>query len=265
MPRWISPEAVEEEFVDGCSAAGSEDAGSVACSDGTGADGSDGVEAAGSVAGSDDAGAGGSVAASDGTGVDGSDGTGIAGSDGVEAAGSVAGSEGIGIGGSVASSEDAGAGGSVTGSDCTGDADSAVGSEDAGADGPACGSDAVEAAASAAGSVGSAPESPPAESFDAETAVFVAEVPVPIEAVSAACKEESCVIFDSSAACTFRFSQPFMEFPPVPCISRTASIAASTFLPLRFFIFSIVLSCQSDICNPLCHLPDSVKTPPSIS
>ena len=54
MPRWISPEAVEEEFVDGCSAAGSEDAGSVACSDGTGADGSDGVEAAGSVAGSED-------------------------------------------------------------------------------------------------------------------------------------------------------------------------------------------------------------------
>lgn len=248
MPRWISPEAV-----DGCSAAGSEDAGSVACSDGTGADGSDGVEAAGS------------VAASDGAGADGSDGTGIAGSDGVEAAGSVAGSEGTGIGGSVASSEDAGAGGSVTGSDGTGDADSAVGSEDAGADGPACGSDAVEAAASAAGSVGSAPESLPAESFDAETAGSVAEVPVPIEAVSAACKEESCVIFDSSAACTFRFSQPFMKFPPVPCISRTASIAASPFLPLRFFIFSIVLSCPSDICNPLLYLPDSVKTPPSIS
>ena len=253
MPRWISPEAVEEGFVDGCSAAGSEDAGSVACSDGTGADGSDGVEAAGS------------VAASDGAGADGSDGTGVAGSDGVEAAGSVAGSEGTGIGGSVASSEDAGAGGSVTGSDGTGDADSAVGSEDAGADGPACGSDAVEAAASAAGSVGSAPESPPAESFDAETAGSVAEVPVPIEAVSAACKEESCVIFDSSAACTFRFSQPFMKFPPVPCISRTASITASTFLPLRFFIFSIVLSCPSDICNPLRYLPDSVKTPPSIS
>ena len=253
MPRWISPEAVEEGFVDGCSAAGSEDAGSVACSDGTGADGSDGVEAAGS------------VAASDGAGADGSDGTGIAGSDGVEAAGSVAGSEGTGIGGSVASSEDAGAGGSVTGSDGTGDADSAVGSEDAGADGPACGSDAVEAAASDAGSVGSAPESPPAESFDAETAGSVAEVPVPIEAVSAACKEESCVIFDSSAACTFRFSQPFMKFPPVPCISRTASIAASTFLPIRFFIFSIVLSCPSDICNLLHYLPDSVKTPPSIS
>ena len=247
--------------MDGCSAAGSEDAGSVARSDGTGADGSDGVEAAGSVAGSDDAGAGGSVAASDGAGVDGSDGTGTAGSGAGSDGTGIAGSEGTGIGGSVTSSEDAGAGGSVTGSDGTGDADSAVGSEDAGADGPACGSDAVEAAAS----VGSAPESPPAESFDAETAGSVAEVPVPIEAVSAACKEESCVIFDSSAACTFRFSQPFMKFPPVPCISRTASIAASTFLPLRFFIFSIVLSCPSDICNPLHYLPDSVKTPPSIS
>ena len=202
-----------------------------------------------SVTGSDDAGDAGSVTGSEDAG----------------AGGSVAGSDDAGAGGSVAGSDGTETGGSVTGSDGTGDADSAVGSEDAGADGPACGSDAVEAAASAAGSVGSAPESPPAESFDAETAGSVAEVPVPIEAVSASCKEESCVIFDSSAACTFRFSQPFMKFPPVPCISRTASIAASTFLPLRFFIFSIVLSCPSDSCNPLHYLPDSVKIPPSIS
>ena len=172
----------------------------------------------------------------DGCSVTGSDDAGdagsVAGSDGAGAGDSVAGSDDAGAGGSVAGSEGTETGGSVTGSDGTGDADSAVGSEDAGADGPACGSDAVEAAASAAGSVGSAPESPPAE---------------------------------SSAACTFRFSQPFMEFPPVPCISRTASIAASTFLPLRFFIFSIVLSCPSDSCNPLHYLPDSVKIPPSIS
>ena len=158
MPRWISPEAAAEGFVDGCSVTGSEDAG-----------------------------AGGSVAGSDGAGAEGS----VAGSDGAEVGGSVAGSD------------------------------------------------------------GAVPESPTAAFFDAETAGSVAEVPDSMEAVS--------------AACTFRFSQPFMEFPSAPCISRTASIAASTFLPLRFFIFSIVLSCPSDICNPLRYLPDSVKTPPSIS
>ena len=263
MPRWISPEAVEEGFVDGCSAAGSDDAG-----DAGSVAGSDDAGAGGSVAGSEDAGTGGSIAVPDGTGVDGSDGAGaegsVAGSVGAGARGSVAGSEDAGIGGSVAGSDDAGTGGSVTASNDTDLAASVVGSEDTEAGDPAEGSDAVEAVASAAGSVGSAPESPPAESFDAETAGSVAEVPVPIEAVSAACKEESCAIFDS-AACTSRFSQPIMEFPPAPCISRTASITASTFLPLRFFIFSIVLSCPSDICNPLRYLPDSVKTPPSIS
>ena len=218
MPRWISPEAAAEGFVDGCSVTGSDDAGD-----------------AGSVTSSEDAGAGGSVAGSDDAG----------------AGGFVAGSDDAGAGGSVAGSDGTETGGSVTGSDGTGDADSAVGSEDAGADGPACGSDAVEAAASAAGSDGAVLESPTAAFFDAETAGSVAEVPDSMEAVS--------------AACTFRFSQPFMGFPSAPCISRTASIAASTFLPLRFFIFSIVLSCPSDICNPLHYLPDSVKIPPSIS